>query len=887
MENEEQIKKENITNDNKNNNNEEITIEITEEKEKEKEEQKSPIEKPTIFKEIEDNNEIKIEELNEKEEKENNIKEKDIENKEEVIEIKQEKDNIEIIEKEEQIKNNEKDDKKEIEDKEKEDDKKEDGNKEIKKIKDKENEEEIIEIKEEKIEEVNKEKKDKKIIKISKTFNNKINKEKKVQFFTPNKNMKQGGSFLDHIEEEKYGLSDKKIEDEIDTHSTNSLNYLDNLFRDVINKYDMENDKIEEPRQFLDKTISHSKTFIEKQIKEEQSFSFSDLINLQLNEVKQNTLSYLDKAKMDLDKRYSLYIKKINEYINENELKISKVLPRFETNENFMNYADDKIFKQIDYLLEIHDNIFSALEDHITLLFTFLDQYSLIQQKNPFEHFLNTNSNEILNCWFLSKINFDKLSLSNIIINKNLSDLVSGYLCKKRENNFAKITIQKDTKGNLSLETDFLRDNINNLKKLKFLGLNSDTVNKILTQLNKRKNEDNEKGLYYPEKIQIGKKLKSLSIIETNLEKQNELPKINLPVLRKVKVKKSLLPLSYFFDSIVAQSSFLKIINLQNCKITDKGFLDFFSYLSQKLYLQESLQYLGFSGNDLTYINLKKFLNKKGTLKNLQYFDLSKNNIYEFVINNFKCLPIIKVLDLSDNNISNYLFFDSIYSRYKKNKMPCLVLLSNNIFISNNKLNNREYRKYIYQCLTTFKYKIKKLNLSLVYNKDNNEDLILLKISPSVKISLIKLNLSFCGLKTETIWKFFQNNYGLLNLVALNLSYNYISNNFFQLCAGQDILLEKLKTIDLSMNQINCKLLNDIIQIEKFINNYQKLKKIKMQENDFMKELFLLYQDNEKEINEIIDRLSKKEIKFYIDMRNFPLVKNRLVEIIILKDKII
>ena len=143
----------------------------------------------------------------------------------------------------------------------------------------------------------------------------------------------------------------------------------------------MENDKKEEPRQFLDKTISHSKTFIEKQITEEQSFNFSDLINVQLNEVKQNTLSYLDKAKMELDKRYSLYINKINEYINENELKISKVLPRFETNENFMNYADDKIFKQIDYLLEIHDNIFSALEDHITLLFTFLDQYSFINKK--------------------------------------------------------------------------------------------------------------------------------------------------------------------------------------------------------------------------------------------------------------------------------------------------------------------------------------------------------------------------------------------------------------------------------------------------------------------------------------------------------------------------
>ena len=84
-----------------------------------------------------------------------------------------------------------------------------------------------------------------------------------------------------------------------------------------------------------------------------------------------------------------------------------------------MSYADDTIFKQIDYLLEIHDNIFSALEGHINLLFTFLDQISLIQQKNPFEYFLNTNSNEILKCWFLSKINFNKLNLSNFIQHDN------------------------------------------------------------------------------------------------------------------------------------------------------------------------------------------------------------------------------------------------------------------------------------------------------------------------------------------------------------------------------------------------------------------------------------------------------------------------------------
>ena len=694
-------------------------------------------------------------------------------------------------------------------------------------------------------------------------------------------------SCIKFINEEKRDSSKENI-------SSNNLFYLGNLFRDVVNKYDTK-DKIEdEPRQFLEKTISQAKTSIENNNTENDSFNFNELINIQLNEVKQNTLSYLDKAKSELDKKYTIYIQKINEYINENEKKISKFFTNFETNENFMNYADDKIFKQIDNLLEIHENIFSALEDHINLLFTFLEEYNLIQQKNPLENFLNRNSSEILNCWFLSKINFDKLSISNIITNKNLSDLVTGYISKKRENNFAKITIQKDTEGKLSFETEFLRDNINNLKKLKFLGLPDDTVKIILTQLNKRKKKflekEGENGFVELDDeapVGIGKKLKSLSIIESNIKTNNQapLPKINLPVLRKVKIKKSKLPLDYFFDSIVGQTSFLRIINMQNCKLSDKDFNIFFSYLNKKTYLQDSLQYLGFSENQFTYINLKQFVLKGGNLKNLQYFDLNKNNIYEFVTDNFKALPVLKVLDLTDNNISNFSFFESIYSKHKKKLMSCIVLMCNNLFISNNKENNKNYRKYLYECLPNFKYKIKKVNLSLLFNKDNNEELNILRISPYVKISMIKLNLSYCGLKTETVWKLFQNNYGLLNLVSLNLSYNFITNNYFVLCGGQDILLEKLRTIDLSMNDINCNDIDIIEQIEKFINNYQKLKKIKIQENSFMNDLFLLYQQNKEKIDEIIDRLTKKEFKFDVDTIHYAITNEKLKDIINLKDK--
>jgi hypothetical protein len=322
----------------------------------------------------------------EKEEKEKNEtieekgkKEEETKNKEDIIENEKDKNKKEIKEKEE----NKKDDKEDKEMKEKEKGQKDKKENDIKEKNTKETEEE----------------------KQKNSININITKSKTKSFINTN------------IKKEKSDIvKQKNEEEEVGTHSNKNLFYLGNLFRDVINKYDMENDKKEEPRQFLEKSKNHSrisKIFINQEF-EEQTFNFSNFINVQLNEVKQNTLSFLDKAKNELDKRYSLYIEKINEYINENELKISKVFPCFETNENFMNYADDNIFKQIEYLLEIHENIFSALEDHINLLFTFLDQDNLIQQKNPFEHFLNTNSNEVLNCWFLSKINFDKLSLSNI-----------------------------------------------------------------------------------------------------------------------------------------------------------------------------------------------------------------------------------------------------------------------------------------------------------------------------------------------------------------------------------------------------------------------------------------------------------------------------------------
>ena len=177
------------------------------------------------------------------------------------------------------------------------------------------------------------------------------------------------------------------------------------------------------------------------------------------------------------------------------------------------------------------------------------------------------------------------------------------------------------------------------------------------------------------------------------------------------------------------------------------------------------------------------------------------------------------------------------------------------------------------------------------------------------------MNLSFCGLKTETIWKFFQNNFGLLNLVSLNLSYNFISNSFFSLCAGQDILLEKLKIIDLSRNDIHCKYVDDLEKVEIFINNYQELNKknneiqqlllqnnedvrkivynciwakdyTEKEKNEFIEELIDLYNNKKEEINAIIDKLKSKEIKFFVETDHKSNIIDKLNDIIDYKDKI-
>ena len=661
-----------------------------------------------------------------------------------------------------------------------------------------------------------------------------------------------------------YGSNEEKESqrksDEKDRYSLSNFNF-GNLYKDFGRRRTIT--RVDRKSRFM--------TIVEEE--KDKNMKLKNIINAQLNEIKDNTIAFLLQTAKELEHRYAEYINNICDYIAENEIKINKVFQQNnETGENMLENSENNITQQIENLLEIHENIFNALEDHASLLEIFLEKIDLIQQKNPLEYFINTYSSNILNSWFLNKVNFQKLNVSSFESNKDLSELYTKYLIRQKSNTFKNFSITQDKYGNLSSGSDFIRQNLKNLEKLKFYNVKGEEINKIF-----EKNQKDGK-----EQDMIASKLKSLSVFDSNFS-STALNKLYTPSLKKLKIKRIILPLSLagFFDSILFKSSFLQNLYLQKCLIDDESLSQIFTYLSEKPKLLESLQNISFAGNEITTVNMKQLIDKKCTFQSLEVLDFSKNSIYEFGMENFRVLQNIKILDLSDNNIISYSLFENVKNM---KKLQCILFLCNNMFLSNNKNYTNSYKKYIYNKLENYNSKIKKINLTFLFDKISKNNILSLKLSPMIKISLIKLNLSYCGLDNELVCKFLNNNFGLLNLKILILSKNFIDLKFFELIKKIEIPLEKLECLDLSLNDIHSLTYEEYQNVELFVNKHIHLKRIKLQETIFTQDLLVLSQNEPEKFGEINRNLISKGFKFVVEKNNALLIES-LKDLFYIKDK--
>ena len=522
---------------------------------------------------------------------------------------------------------------------------------------------------------------------------------------------------------------------------------------------------------------------------------FNKKIFLKLEKIKLNTIEKMNNIFDKYSQNFFFFFKNIEKFIIGKDLELAGILENnLEDNENFFEYAENVIFDKMNTLIELHEKIIVNIEDNFKLLNKFLIQKELIFVKYPIKYFFKSNIDYINSCSFIYKFN------QNI----NIKEFIKNGLYDEEDLLVDKKNYQK--------KMDILNNNYAFIKGLTIHGFDCNAIcQDIIPVINSKSN------------------LEKLLIQKYNGKKDVNLIKFgNLEKIKHFALKTG----DYFNRNFVTNllTSFnpenLISLSLENINMNNLGLSILFDIFSDNQKYFNFLEYLSLARNYISRIkpifNMKKNLDK--CFKNLKQINLYKNNIYSFEIP-LGNLPKINFIDFSSNSILTGAFMNQYIK--KKDK---LFLFSDNIFISNNKNNNETYIKYL-EKLKDYNYSLKTLHLNFIFNSENSYLLKNIKLSLMIRISLKKLDLSYCGLITHDIIQFLRNNNGLFSLQSLNLKYNLIEIDIFEEILSNQIKLESLKSINLTENPIFFDCYEKCIGLINFVESYQNFKKLKLKGN--------------------------------------------------------
>jgi hypothetical protein len=319
----------------------------------------------------------------------------------------------------------------------------------------------------------------------------------------------------------------------------------------------------------------------------------------------------------------------------------------------------------------------------------------MINTKKQAENFLISNFRLIENCSILNKFNFTELDTTNL--NKiEYYKFYINYLSQKKievEGNTKNYLIKKE---NLQNGIVFLMENFSGLEKLKLEGITNNDFISILKNIDiniKNRNKFNIKTLC----------LKNFGSIDFKIESS----KLNR--IKKLKVQKggyiNILTMSKLF---IEYNKNLSSLSLEFINMTDIGFQLLISSLIKNPNITNTLEYLSLEGNRITIVKYDKEDNKNQNqfFQNLKTLNLAKNAIYKFEFF-LEVLPKLKFLDLSSNDLPTGCFMEKAIKQDFKDK---LVLLNDNMFITNSSNNNKIYIDYLNKRLPIFDFEIKNLN---------------------------------------------------------------------------------------------------------------------------------------------------------------------------------
>ena len=546
-----------------------------------------------------------------------------------------------------------------------------------------------------------------------------------------------------------------------------------------------------------------------------QNDDFSKKITDKLEVIKNNTLEKLENLMTKFKSSYEEYKNKISKYIIQKETNLSKINIENINDETILKYVVNNIFKNLNDITEVYDNIINNIEDNYKFLSEFLEKNELINLKDIKESFLKKYYKDIIKCSILSKFNFKEIDLSQIAKISYYNNYLNYLKDEKYEGLVRTFTLKQ---GEMKKGMFFIKENFSFLQTLNIQGIEANELKTII------KNMADNSAKY--DNVNVLKKLiiKDFDLGEIN--DKLELNQVKLNKIKKIKIisGQCLNPI-YLSEFLLKETKCLISLSLEKINMTDYGLKKLMQIFQKNPVFLDTLEYLSLAGNCISKVKKDLFEPEEMRNKNftkLIQFNLYKNNIYKFEIPLEK-MPALKLLDLSSNSILTGAIMENMIT--VKNK---IVLFNDNIFITNNYNNANIYIDYLNKQLPKLDFSLKVLHLGFTYSKEKLDVLKQLKLSSIIKLSLIKLDLSFCGLKTDILINFLKNNYGLFSLKKLNLKYNNIDSDIFTKLNCDEILLENINTIDLSENNIACIKFRDNENLVKLIKKYNNLEMIKL-----------------------------------------------------------
>ena len=463
---------------------------------------------------------------------------------------------------------------------------------------------------------------------------------------------------------------------------------------------------------------------------------------------------------------------------------------------------------------------------------------------------------------FLAKM---KIMMENISSNyDNLISNISQNKNEKSENIFQNIEelqnniIEGNENLNLFLKQNKMNSESKEEKDEKILKINCNSnINEIIRKL----------GKYNFEKIII-KELSSISF--------NEIFKSYIDKAYKNVIIKKCNIENYEIKQVFKEINKLKI---KRCKISfGNNFLNFKTinelYLENINLINENLniilqgiksnlnniKILSIKNNNISKLNLD--LDENIIYNNLEFLNLSNNKISKIAENIFDILPIIKTIDLTNNNINFICRYKNILNISKEKN--CIILLSKNPGIIKEK-NREEYCNYLKEYIPEKLNKnnhIKYLNLEgLFINKTYN---ILSQINfNTMEITFLNsLNLSHNNLTDQNLIEIIKNNKDFFSRIKkLILCSNYITEECINSLINDENgefqkIFADLKKLDISGNHIK---FTDLNQLKNLIKTFPNLKTLLLKytpfENDYnnylkMKAMNKIEEGENKELSE-------------------------------------